>query len=803
MSGSRAGANLGQIFNTAVRFYNSGNLGEAEKNCKWMLTIDRNCLPALQLLGSIAFRKGDMAEAVKRFAAAVKIQPRSFEAQINLGQAMMGLGRGGDALKCFDLAVRLSPDNADGHNHLANALMACGRFEEAVPAYQRAVALMPRVVDLRVNLGAALTEAGRWTEAEAELRKAIEGNASHARAWTCLGLVLAEQSRHAEAAECHQRALALQPGYPEALNNLGVVLTKLNRLEEAGQALHAALSIVPAYAEAIANLGYLHTYRGDRDGAAAAFAEALRLKPNLVPALSGMADNLMERRRYDEALPTYQKALATRPNDIKSLLGAAAAWMFKCDLEKARACFDSILACRPDNFTALVGRALALPPILTSHDQIPALRAELTERVAAIPAGTNPLGVLGSLQTFYLGYHGCNDRDIQRAVAEMYLRTCPALGFERPMRASKSRRIRVGFVSDHLGGHTVGKLNHAFIKHLDREMFQVVVVRTQPASDDMSREIDGLADRVSVVSTDLELAQQQIAAQEFDVLFYPDIGMEPFTYYLAFARLAPVQVTTWGHPVTTGIPNMDYFLSSEALEPADGQDHYTETLVRMKTLPTVYYRPDPPAQPKTRAQLGLPETGRLYVCPQTLFKFHPDFDRILGDILRGDPQGRVVVIAGQTTDWDKALKRRWKTVFPEHINRVVFVPALPHQDFLALMIHADALLDPVHFTGGLSTSEALGLGLPIVTMEGEFMRGRVTQGCYRLMGLDDLVTTNAGEYVAMALRLAGDPAYRAEVAGRIRETSAVLFDNLGAVRELEQFFVDAVGTARARLPAAS
>ena len=146
-------------------------------------------------------------------------------------------------------------------------------------------------------------------------------------------------------------------------------------------------------------------------------------------------------------------------------------------------------------------------------------------------------------------------------------------------------------------------------------------VRLEPVAPPYDRQADPRA---------LDGARRQIAAAELDIVFYPDIGMEALTYFLAFARLAPVQCVTWGHPVTTGIPALDHFVSSELLEPDGAESHYAERLVRLPRLPACVARPARPSAHGDRDHLGL-GPGRLYVCPQSLFKLHPDFDDVLGE----------------------------------------------------------------------------------------------------------------------------------------------------------------------------
>src|SRR5262249_3326391 len=142
----------------------------------------------------------------------------------------------------------------------------------------------------------------------------------------------------------------------------------------------------------------------------------------------------------------------------------------------------------------------------------------------------------------------------------------------------------------------------------------------------------------------LPAARRIIAGHQLDILFYTDIGMEPFSYTLGFSRLAPIQCVGWGHPVTTGSKAIDYYLSSDLFESTEADQHYTEQLVRLKNLPTYYYRPTPRYPVRGREYFGLPHGARLYGCPQSIYKFHPDFDELLAGILRADSSAILVLL---------------------------------------------------------------------------------------------------------------------------------------------------------------
>ena len=198
---------------------------------------------------------------------------------------------------------------------------------------------------------------------------------------------------------------------------------------------------------------------------------------------------------------------------------------------------------------------------------------------------------------------------------------------------------------------------------------------------------------------DLAAAREMVAEAKPDILFFTDIGMEPFTYFLAFSRLAPVQCVTWGHPVTSGLTTLDYFISNPHMDPPGSESHYTERLVRLTRFTSHYRRPElPPAA--GRDSLGLSETAHLYVCPQSLFKLHPGFDQALAGILRHDPAGEIILLEGPHREWRQALERRFAQVMPDVAARVRFLPRLPVDAFFNLVTASDVMLDPTPFCGG-------------------------------------------------------------------------------------------------------
>jgi predicted O-linked N-acetylglucosamine transferase (SPINDLY family) len=308
----------------------------------------------------------------------------------------------------------------------------------------------------------------------------------------------------------------------------------------------------------------------------------------------------------------------------------------------------------------------------------------------------------------------------------------------------------------------------------------------------MAKQINRTADTVVTLPADLTRARNRIAEHSPDIIFYPDIGMDSLTYFLAFSRLAPVQCVGWGHPVTTGLPNIDYFLSLNDAEPNNGQDHYTEHLIRLESVGTYFYRPSLPENPSSRNVLGLPEQHNIYACPQSLFKFHPDFDEILGQILRRDSHGRIVLIDGRIQHWSHLLQKRFESSIPDVVDRIRFIPQMSHADFLSFLLQADVILDTIYFGGGKTSLEAFACGQPVVTLPGDFLRGRLTLAFYKQMGIMDCVANDTASYVDIAFTLANDKSWKKALTDKLQERSDVLYENDQVIDELAWFFQQAM-----------
>lgn len=541
--------------------------------------------------------------------------------------------------------------------------------------------------------------------------------------------------------------------------NLGYALLRDGHAEEALKCLEQALRLSPASVEVQFYLGLARRAKRDFAGA----TEALRRVVDAAPA-------------FDEARHELHKLLCEAGR-----------------IDEARALFTGALTPGKRLRLALT----SVPPIPASTAQIvearSKLEAELDTLAAEAPRIPDPRGEVDAT-TFYLSYHGLPNRTLNEKLARLYLAVHPELAWTAPHCAAprpKSDRLRVGIISRYLYEHSIGRTTRGLVTMLDRKRFELTAIFIPPVpNDEYSRAIAASAARTLVLPSTLAGSRDAIAQLELDVLFYQDIGMDPFTYFLAFARLAPVQCVSFGHPDTTGIPNLDWYISLERFEPLGADAQYSERLWRIAEVGNLayYYHPARGFKPPSREELGLPPSARLYTCPQALQKLHPDFDRLLAEILRSDGDARLVLVELGHQAWPPILMERLRKSMPDVIDRVVMLPPMKHERFLGLLAASDVVLDTPHFNGYNSSLEAFAVGTPIVTRPGPMQRMRHTAGMYGAMGIEGLCALSDDEYVRLALEIARNAEKRAEYSRAIRQREAALFEDLRVVRGYEAFF---------------
>jgi len=794
-----------QEINELLASYNAQNFDLAYEQAQALIKAYPNHAFGWKVLGAVFKSKGKLNECLESMLQSVKLAPHDAEAHYNLGNVLKDLGRLTDAEECCREAIRLKPDFAQAHSNLGNVLKDLGRLTDAEECCREAIRLKPDFAQAHSNLGNVLKDLGRLTDAEASIREAIRLKPDFAQAHSNLGIVLKDLGRLTEAEASIREAIRLKPYFAQAHSNLGIVLKDLGRLTEAEASYREAIRLKPDFAQAHSNLGNVLKDLGRLTDAEASIREAIRLKPDFAEAHSNLGIVLKDLGRLTEAEASYREAIRLKPDyaEAHSNLGNVLKDLGR--LTDAEASYREAIRLQPDVVDSLYKLSLLLPDIYDTQESIRHWRikyeAGLTCLIEKKHELHNPARVV-SPHTFNLAYHNQSNVKLMQLRSQLVSDKVKDCNYVAPhildWKQPKSRKIKIAFCSNFLGRHTIGKLYQGIIKQLDREIFEVIVIHASRAKrDNFSHIIDKTADKVLRLNPVMTTQLTQISNEKLDILFYPDIGMHAETFYLAHTRLAPIQVVSWGHPDTTGIATIDYFVSSSLIEPYGADQQYSERLIRLNRLPCYYQPLIMPTQIPDRVAMKLPENMTLYGCPQSLFKIHPDFDAVLVEISDKDLNGRIVMIEGTSPAWSVLLRERWENSYPILNEKVTFIPRQPLEKFMSLIANIDVLLDPIYFGSGNTMYESSVCGIPTVTWQGQFMRGRIVAGAYKQLKIKDPpIAAQISNYAPLAVELGKNFDKRMHFKDQLlNAVGGSLYSDYEAVREFEEFFLSAIDAA--------
>jgi protein O-GlcNAc transferase len=657
--------------------------------------------------------------------------------------------------------------------------------------------------EFQLILAQACFQDGDPGSARVQLDRAIAQRPQWSEAHQLLGLVLADLELFDDAAHSLEYELALRPNNARACANLGVVYRRRGMLAEAGTMYRRAIALNSTYVQAWRGLAESLEATGQDEAALEAWRRWSEFTPEKAAALSGLGRALVRARRWDEAEVELVQAAAQERAEVRvdTLLGFVR--KERGDIEGALTAYRRGCQRAPAALTPRFGAALVLPPIYSNTDDLRAWRARYTRGMADLRSDLPRLletpEALWDLDwsNFYLGYQGGDDLALQRQYADLISRlagaAAPGWAIAPQPPARGNRRLRVGFASSFFHRCTVGAYFESWLAGLDRRHFEVLAFYFGIEIDATTQSLRAKADRFLQTTGGVRDLAQRMRDAQLDVLIYPQLGMDERDATLAALRLAPVQCAAWGHPVTTGSAAIDYYFSCDGMEPPDAASHYSERLLLLPGLGTAYARPA--VRAATRGEFGLPDGVPLYVCPQSLFKIHPDNDELFGDVLSTDLRGRLIFCAEPlqpaTIRFQDRIRRALQQRGIDFARRVIWQPMRPVPEFRAMLSVCDVMLDTLHWSGGNTSLDALAAGLPIVTQPGLFLRGRQSAAMLRTIGLPQLVAAEPSAMTRIAVGVANESpsGIRAQIA---RETG-LLFDRQEPLRSLEQHLLRIAG----------
>jgi predicted O-linked N-acetylglucosamine transferase (SPINDLY family) len=834
-----------RLFAEASSAHSDGRLDEAEMLYRRFLAILPTDAQATHLLASVVAARGEAEESESLFRRAIELDGEDASAWASWGLMAFSRGDRDAALVRFARAFELDPATPMVFEQLASLLAERGDWQrleavlfrvvgdpsrpeaELVPLERLLHALpaslivgtcrlrsrvAPEEVWWRIGLSIALRRDGDAAAAVEVLREAVRIAPLDRRAFELLvGTLIAagddagafdEVARRpgslsgssiARIFDDSGRSLELWIGLSRRLPEQPVPWLRRAWLElarglrpEAEASLERLLQLDPANTVAMNNLAMLRSMSGDEGGAQALLERAVAVDPEFVEARVNLGHRLHQQGQWARAFGILGGDRVPRSDDLRLRLASAIcrlkiAWDNEEELQDGRDAYLEDLASIEEDLV---------------RDRVRTPAVDLAE----------PL----SLTPFYVAYLGLDDMAPQAAFGRIMDRlvkgwlgsAAQAPSLESPV---GEQRIRVGILSSHFHEHSVWKvITRGWLEGLDPERFELLGYCTDHVRDHVTAMATSRFSRFRSGAASSREWVEIIRRDRPHVMMIPEIGMEAKAVLLAATSLAPIQATSWGHSITSGLPSVGWFLGADLMEPEDAQRHYTERLLRLPNLSVCLHPADVRPQGRTRRELGFGDEEIVYWCCQSVFKYLPRHDRLFAEIARAVPNATFVFLEsrrhpGAVRTFRSRLDRAFASAGIDAGRHCRFLPQHltgPHDVFGDCCRHADVFLDCPDWSGCNTTLESMTFGMPPVTLPGTTMRTRQTTAILRRMGLEDTIATCQESFVAIAARLGLDHDFRQEVRRSVLERRPRLYGDGTPIRALERWIEMVVRSQR-------
>jgi len=623
-------------------------------------------------------------------------------------------GKYDEAERLAVLITQQFPGHQVGWKVLGAVYGQTGRQSEAINVNQRVVQLTPQDAEAHYNLGLTLQELSRSQEAEASYRHAIALKPDYVEAHSNLGNALNQLGRLKEAEASCRQAISLKPDFALAHNNLGNALQELGRLEDAEASYRCAIALQSDSAEIHSNLGITLKKRGRLDEAVSTYRQAIALNPDYAEAYSNLGLTLDELGRLEEALANYERTMALNPN-VEYVLGAT----------------------------------LYLRMSLCIWDELPQNLHELMRRINNGDRASSPFHLHSLL----------DDPGIHRKAAEIYSNhKFPGSGLSPDsFRFYDHEKIRVGYFSPDFKNHPVSSLTAELYEIHDRNKFEIHAFSfSRNTNDQLNIRIRNGVDHFHCVHS---MSDQDVVALSRSLKLDIAVDLAGFTRgcrpgIFALAA-APIQLGYIGFLGTMGASYYDYLISDKTIIPEQNQQYYSESIVYLPSYQVNDSRNHSLGMLLERQDLGIPEGRFVYCCFNNTFKITPDIFDSWARILEQVEHSVLMLYAkNRTTESNLKKEISLRGVDP---RRLVFGGYLARPEYLARYQLVDLFLDTTPYNGGATASDALRMGLPVLTLAGKSFAGRLGASLLSVLNLPELIGTSQENYEAIAVELATDP----------------------------------------------
>ncbi|MBC7881205.1 MAG: O-linked N-acetylglucosamine transferase, SPINDLY family protein [Anaerolineae bacterium] len=605
-----------------------------------------------------------------------------------------------------------------------------------------------------------------------------------------------------------EQTLLFHPDQIKALWLLSEVYLQKNEIEAAIEYTEQFVAIANENVNGYQRLGILWKQIGNIKKAEQAFQKVFELAPESPEAKMSKALLLIDEGRKVEAIQQLESLPEQYRENIGLLYKLAELNESVNRTEQAISCYQKIFCLDPDQYPARFKERLILPMLYSSEEEISHYRQRLTKGLEIIlkelTLATNEeqqrtLSGISVTELFALSYQGFDDLELQRQYGQIIHRTMGAIypqWMRLPPKRNVKPRIRVGYYSHFIQAHAATQWAFGWLKHHNPDDFEIFCYHTGATLDEWTRRFASCSDHFRHLPLSLEQIVEQVRADELDILVFLEIGQVTQTIQVASLRLAPVQCNSWGHPITSGLPNIDYYLSSEFFEEEEAERYYTEKLVLLPKIGISYPMTEIPAQVLTRSDYGLPENGIIYLCCQSMFKYLPRYDYVFAEIAKRVPRSYFLFIEKPYIPSDLFKERLEKAFRVQGLLSADHCLFLPKQNTLETYMNlyniADLFLDSLDWGAGNTALDSLACNLPVITYPGALLRSRASAGFLRLLDVPETIAHSVENYIEIAVALGTNEKLRLEICTRIGNQKHQLFEEKSCVEGLENFYRQAV-----------
>ncbi len=777
-------------------------------------------------LGGVQFRRRDFAKAEEHYTQAVALSPGWGRAHVNLAAALRRQNRDEEAVAAYRRALAVEPDARDAQRSLAAVLIDRSELAEAETILLAAAQAEPNHPETEFHLGSLYIARGDMDRAVQHLERAVASTGGVPEAHNNLGHALQQMGRHADALRQFDLALAINPDFANALNNRGNSLAATGNPAEALACYRRAVTCDPMLGTARVNLGNALRTRGDLDEALTCFEAVIATHPELHTAFNGYGLTLQAYNRHDDAIAAYKQAIEINPGYPEALNNLAISYQDQGRYSEAVSCYLQVIDHNP-HMSQVYFNMGSLLQVLSKHDEAVTAfrkaREEAPHNATITPylvhglmqqCSWEDLGPLIEevLQTTRRQLEADTDltispfglqslpashelrcrtaRYVSRRISERMRPIREALGAFSYAPAATGRKIRVGFISPDFRFHSVAVAFREILQHRDREKFDYYgYAVTTYGQDDMTRYFMSAFDSFQDV-TNLSYADaaRLINTDGVDILIDLAGHTRGGRLEIFALRPAPIQAHWLGFSSTIGADFLDYLVTDRHQIPPDEQALCSEKLVYLPDTFMATSRPTVSPDTVMRAQCGLPETGFVFANFNSHYKFYPTLFSTWMRLLRQVPGSVLWLLSGtKTSRKNLRAAAEARGIDPA---RLIFSDTVAHPLHLTRLVNADLCLDNLYHGGGVTTTDALYMGVPVLTLAGDAPPARNGATLISAIGAPELITHSLKDYEAAAFDYATHPEKILALKAKLRANRDItaLFDTPRLVRHLEKAF---------------